>query len=124
MVDGGSSYNLMLLINIASPLSVRDKALMPYLLLPIGLLVGRKGSKLKYYEFWRASGFWVVFFHHLVFCFLFSHADTRMGRFLFSLLQLFAPEVLLVADSFGIYIGSGVIDCCLGQFICLFVLAC
>lgn len=62
-------------------MSVRDKALMPYLLLPIGLLVGRKGYKFKYYEFWRATAFWVVFFPSSCFllCFLFSHADTRVG---------------------------------------------
>lgn len=49
-----------------------------------------------------------------------------LGRFLFSLLQLFAfpfSRVLLDAGGFGIYIGSGVIDCCLFQFTCLFELA-
>lgn len=82
---------------------------------------------MKYHEFWRASVFFVVGLSILFFLFIFFFSSVMpvpgLGRFLFSLLQLFASffsRGLLDAGGFGIYIGSGVIDCCLFQFTCLF----
>lgn len=101
---------------------------MPYLRLqrPPGWT---KGSKLKYHEFWRASVFlWLVCLS-CFFCLLFFLQSCRyQGWVAFCLvycdsMRPFSSRVLLDAGGFGIHIGSGVIDCCLFRFTCLFELA-